>query len=74
MRTGVVFEDIAVLPAVIVLGVYLPSENTLTWFLDIKSSTITESENRVKFSLRTSMRERLLLAGFSVEASEDRKK
>jgi hypothetical protein len=74
MRTGVVFEDIAVLPAVSELGAYLPSENTLTRFFDIKSRTITESENRVKFSLRTATRERLLLAGFSVEASVDIKK
>ena len=47
------------------LRAYLPSENMLAAFFDIKSRTITESENRVKFALRTATRERLLLAGFN---------
>lgn len=65
MRKGVVFEDVTVLPAMSELRAYLPSENMLAAFFDIKSRTITESENRVKFALRTATRERLLLAGFN---------
>jgi hypothetical protein len=65
MRKGVVFEDVTVLPVMSELRAYLPSENMLAEFFDIKSRTITESENRVKFALRTATRERLLLAGFN---------
>ena len=67
MRKGVVFEDIAVLPAVEELCAFLPSESMLAGFFDIKSRTITESENRVKFALRSATRERLRAAGFGTQ-------
>lgn len=67
MRKGVMFEDLTVLPALSELRGYLPSENMLAAFFDIKSRTITESENRVKFALRTATRERLFLFGFNTE-------
>jgi hypothetical protein len=69
MRRGVVFEDIAVLPAVAELGALLPAESMLGDFFDIKSRTITESENRVKFALRSATRERLRAAGFGAGAA-----
>jgi len=64
MRQGVSFEDVEVLPAVGELGALLPAEGLLASFFDIKSRTITESENRVKFALRSATRERLRGAGF----------
>lgn len=64
MRTGVVFGDITVLSAVEELREFLPSESMLSEFFSVRSRTITESENRVKFALRSATRERLVAAGF----------
>lgn len=64
MRKGVDFEDITVLSAVGELEEFLPSESMLSEFFNVKSRTITESENRVKFALRSATRERLRGAGF----------
>jgi hypothetical protein len=38
----------------------------LSVFFDIRGRTITESENRVKFALRSATRARLLAAGFEM--------
>jgi hypothetical protein len=64
MRQGVSFEDVEVLTGVAELGALLPAEGLLAGFFEIKSSTITESENRVKFALLSATRERLRAAGF----------
>jgi hypothetical protein len=66
MRKGVVFEDVVILPAVGELARFLPSESMLSVFFDIRGRTITESENRVKFALRSATRARLLAAGFGM--------
>jgi hypothetical protein len=66
MRQGVVFEDVVILPAVGELARFLPSESMLSAFFDIRGRTITESENRVKFALRSATRARLLAAGFGM--------
>ena len=66
MRKGVVFEDVVILPAVGELAWFLPSESMLSVFFDIRGRTITESENRVKFALRSATRARLLAAGFGM--------
>jgi hypothetical protein len=70
MRKGVVFEDVVVLPAVGELAWFLPSESMLFVFFDIRGRTITESENRVKFALRSATRARLLAAGFGIRGRE----
>jgi hypothetical protein len=69
MRKGVTFERVVILPAVGELVRFLPSESMLSVFFDIRGRTITESENRVKFALRSATRARLLAAGFGVQGT-----
>ncbi len=59
MRQGVTFEGVVILPVVGELVWFLPPENMLSVFFDIRARTITESENRVKFALRSATREKI---------------
>lgn len=68
MRQGVFFEDVVVLPQERELEHMLPPEGMLSTVFGIAGKTITESENRVKFALRSATRARLCSMGFRLRA------
>ncbi len=51
---------------------YLPNESMLSVFFDVRAKTISESENRVKFALRSATREDtvVLLQGLTGPGAE----
>lgn len=67
MRAGLFFENVVILPTLPILRKYLPSENSLLHFFDIKAKIITECENRVRFCLRNTTMHQLKEFGFTTQ-------
>ena len=64
MRSGIMFENLIILPKLNKLGYILPPENALNSVFDIRAKYLTETENRIKFCLRSTSKHKLQNAGF----------
>ena len=64
MRSGIMFENLIILPKLNKLQYILPPENALNSVFDIRAKYLTETENRIKFCLRSTSKHKLQNAGF----------
>lgn len=64
MRSGIMFENLIILPKLNKLEYILPPENSLNSVFDIRAKYLTETENRIKFCLRSTSKHKLQISGF----------
>lgn len=64
MRSGIMYGNLIILPKIDKIENLLPSETLLQNAFNVRAKYLTETENRIKFCLRSTTKSKLLDAGF----------